>query len=256
MGAEESAERQARVTAAGQGRSAFYALAPGGWRDYLTLLHPPYTAWHLSYVVLGAALAPTVRLDRLGASLVAFFLAMGLSAHALDEVAGHPLNTRIPDRVLYGIAVFGLAAATGMGIVGTVVATPWLPAFIVVGLFIAPAYNLEWFGGRFHSDFWFALAWGSFPFLTAYWVSGEELAPSAAVGVVAVFALSLAQRRLSSRVRMLRRRVREVEGRIVYRDGSTETFDRAWAMSTEEQALKLLALAVVDVSVAALLSRV
>ena len=27
---------------------------PGGWRDWWTLLHPPYTAWHLSYVVIGA----------------------------------------------------------------------------------------------------------------------------------------------------------------------------------------------------------
>ncbi len=39
---------------------AFYALAPGGWRDYWTLLHPPYTVWHLSYVVIGASLAPEV----------------------------------------------------------------------------------------------------------------------------------------------------------------------------------------------------
>ena len=36
-------------------RPAFYALAPGGWRDWWTLLHPPYTMWHLSYVALGAA---------------------------------------------------------------------------------------------------------------------------------------------------------------------------------------------------------
>src|SRR5450759_2534553 len=37
---------------------AFYAARGGGWRDYWTLLHPPYTAWHLSYVLLGAALSP------------------------------------------------------------------------------------------------------------------------------------------------------------------------------------------------------
>ncbi len=39
-------------------RRAFYALEPGGARDYVTLLHLPYTAWHLSYVVLGACLVP------------------------------------------------------------------------------------------------------------------------------------------------------------------------------------------------------
>src|SRR5437899_2261109 len=37
---------------------AFYALKAGGWRDYWTLLHPPYTVWHLPYVLLGAAFAP------------------------------------------------------------------------------------------------------------------------------------------------------------------------------------------------------
>ena len=44
-------------------RPAFYALAPGGWRDWWTLLHPPYTLWHLSYVALGAA-ATVHELDR------------------------------------------------------------------------------------------------------------------------------------------------------------------------------------------------
>jgi hypothetical protein len=79
---------------AGDERPAFYALRPGGWRDYVTLLHPPYTAWHLSYVALGAAAAPHLDGGRLGASVLAFFCAVGLSAHALDELAGRPLATR------------------------------------------------------------------------------------------------------------------------------------------------------------------
>ncbi len=79
-----------------ESRPAFYALAAGGWRDYVTLLHPPYTAWHLSYVVMGAALAPQFEWDRLLAALAAFFLGMGVGAHALDELNGRPLRTRIP----------------------------------------------------------------------------------------------------------------------------------------------------------------
>ena len=38
--------------------------------------------------------------------------------------------------------------------------------FIVVGAFLVVAYNLELLGGAFHSDLWFALAWGGFPALT------------------------------------------------------------------------------------------
>jgi hypothetical protein len=74
-----------------EARPAFYALAPGGWRDYLTLLHPPYTAWHLSYVAIGATLAPHFHADRLGAAAAAFFLGLGVGAHALDEWQGRPL---------------------------------------------------------------------------------------------------------------------------------------------------------------------
>ncbi|MFB3739399.1 MAG: hypothetical protein ACE14W_10620, partial [Candidatus Velamenicoccus archaeovorus] len=72
-------------------RPAFYALRSGGWRDYWTLLHPPYTLWHLSYVVIGACLTDVVDLRWLGETVLAFFLAVGLGAHALDELRGRPL---------------------------------------------------------------------------------------------------------------------------------------------------------------------
>src|SRR5438477_8459925 len=76
-------------------RPAFYALRSGGWRDYWTLLHPPYTAWHLSYVAIGASVAPRFDGGRLGATVLAFFLGVGLTAHALDELRGRPLRTGI-----------------------------------------------------------------------------------------------------------------------------------------------------------------
>src|SRR5260370_28011358 len=95
-------------------RPAYYAARPGRWRDWWTLLHPPYTAWHLAYVVIGACLAPQVKLTTLVATLLAFFLAVGLAAHALDEYHGRPLRTQIPDAVLIGAAVVALAGAVGL----------------------------------------------------------------------------------------------------------------------------------------------
>jgi hypothetical protein len=99
-------------------RSAFYALRPGGWRDLVTLLHPPYTAWHLSYVALGAAAAPHVHAGRVVATLVAFFLAVGVGAHALDELHGRPLSTRLSDRLMWALAVAGLLRALALGRLG------------------------------------------------------------------------------------------------------------------------------------------
>lgn len=235
---------------------AFYALTPGEWRDYVTLLHPPYTLWHLSYVVLGAALSPTLHYDRLGATLLAFFLAVGIGAHALDELADRPLKTRVPDRVLYALAILSLAGATALGIAGAVLASTWLLAFVGFGLFIAPVYNLGWLGGRFHSDFWFALAWGAFPFLTAYWASAETFAPSAVAGAATCFALSLAQRTLSTRVRAIRRRVETLEGTITYSDGRKEAISKKQALAADERALMVMAFSVVALSVSVLLMRI
>src|SRR5438132_5711618 len=99
-------------------RPAFYALRAGGWRDLVTLLHPPYTAWHLSYVALGAAAAPAIHLDRLLATLGAFFLGVGVCAHALDELNGRPLGTMLSRRALIWTAAVGLAGAVAIGVAG------------------------------------------------------------------------------------------------------------------------------------------
>src|SRR5438067_4626175 len=92
-------------------RPSFYALRPGGWRDYVTLLHPPYTLWHLSYVVIGGAIAPRFDAGVLGLALAAFFLALGIGAHALDELNGRPLQTRIPSATLVALAAVSVVGA-------------------------------------------------------------------------------------------------------------------------------------------------
>jgi hypothetical protein len=186
-------------------RPAFYALAAGGWRDYVTLLHLPYTAWHLSYVAIGAALSPDFAGRRLVAALASFFLALGIGAHALDELKGRPLQTGIPERVLIGLAVVSITAATAIGVAAALAWTLWLLVFVAIGAFLVVAYNLELFGGVFHTDLWFALAWGAFPLLTAYFVVTEELTPEAGLAAVFALATSLAQRALSTEVRAIRR---------------------------------------------------
>jgi hypothetical protein len=237
------------------GRPAFYALAPGGWRDYVTLLHPPYTAWHLSYVAIGAALTPAFAWDRFLLTLAAFFLAVGIGAHALDELSGRPLNTRIPNGVLRALAAVSIAGAIALGIVGAITMTPWIAVFIVAGGFIVVAYNLELFGGRFHGDFWFALAWGAFPLVTAYFAAAEQLDAVVAAAAVYAFFLSRAQRLLSTPVRDVRRRVTRVEGRIDRRDGSSEPVTAQLLLRGNEGALRALALATVAIGAALVIMR-
>jgi hypothetical protein len=237
-------------------RPAFYALRSGGWRDYVTLLHPPYTAWHLSYVALGAALTAEFSWSRLLPTMAAFFLAVGIGAHALDELAGRPLRTEIPRSILVGLAAVSIAGAVAIGIVGAVTVDPWIAAFVAAGAFIVVAYNLEWFGGRFHDDFWFSLAWGAFPLLTGFFASAESLDAAAFAGAVFAFALSLAQRVLSTRVRDVRRRVVRVQGTIERADGTSEQVTPEILMGPEEKALRVLSVAVVALATASVMMRV
>ncbi len=238
------------------GAPAFYALTPGGWRDYWTLLHPPYTIWHLSYVALGAAIAPAFRMRWLLESLLAFFLAMGVAAHALDELRGRPLRTRISSAVLVGLAVAGLGGAVALGIHGVLSATPWLAVCIPVGVFLVVAYNLESFGGAFHSDLWFSLAWGGFPVITAYLAQAGTLRAPAILLAAGCAGLSGAQRVLSTPVRRLRRDVAEVQGTMIFHDGTQQPLNGAALRAAPERALKLLSLTVLLLALAAVLARI
>jgi len=237
-------------------RPAFYALAPGGWRDYVTLLHPPYTLWHLSYVAIGAAIAPRFDAGVLGLTMLAFFLALGIGAHALDELNGRPLRTRIPSRTLAALAVGSIAAASAIGVVVALRRDLWLLAFVGAGSLLVVAYNLELFGGALHGDLWFALAWGAFPVLTAFFASAEEIRIEAVVAAAAAALLSHAQRRLSTQVRDVRRRAASVTGRIEWQDGRAEPLDANALTRIPEQALQALTAAVVLLALALVLMRV
>jgi hypothetical protein len=235
-------------------RPAFYALAPGGWRDLATILHPPYTLWHLSYVALGAAAAPQIHADRLLAALAAFFLAVGVSAHALDELAGRPLQTHVSDRLLIVLATVGLAGALAIGVAGILTVSATLAPFVIIGGFAVLAYNLELFGGRFHTDFWFAAWWGAFPALTGWWSNALEVsnawdAVAAAGATVGCFGLSVAQRRLSTPVRELRRATASVSGQQRLVDGGVRELSAAALAAPLDGALRALSLAVPTLAV-------
>jgi hypothetical protein len=236
---------------------AFYAVNAerGGWRDYVTLLHPPYTLWHLSYVALGWAAAPASHERRLAGSLVAFFLAVGIGAHALDELNGRPLKTSIPKTALVASAVVSIGLACGIGVAGAAITSWWLLVFVAFGGFIVCAYNLEWFGGAFHSDVWFALAWGAFPALTASWANAERFSAGGVLVAAACFALSHAQRTLSTPVRELRRRTRNVEGTIERTDGTLETLNAAALRAAPESALRWLSLAMPAIAAGAVAAK-
>lgn len=236
-------------------RPAYYSARPGGWRDWWSILHPPYTAWHLSYVVIGACLAPHVDGVRLLATVLAFFAAVGVAAHALDERQGHPLRTHIPDTTLLVVAGAGLLAAVALGVVGLSRVGWVLLPFVVVGPVLVVAYNLELFRGRVHTNVGFAAAWGAFPLLTGYVAQAGGLDVAAIIAAFGAFALSYAQRTLSTPARLLRRHVSRVDGEVHLDDGTLVHLDDTTLLAPLEGALRWLSWSTVAIAIALAFAR-
>jgi hypothetical protein len=236
-------------------RPAYYAARRGGWRDWWTLLHPPYTAWHLSYVVIGACLAPRVETSRLVATLLAFFLAVGISAHAVDELHGRPLGTNISNSALVAVTGVGLVGAVALGVIGVAKVGIVLVPFIVVGPLLVLAYNAELFGGIVHTTAGFAAAWGAFPVLTGYVAQTSDLAWGAVLAAGAAFALSCAQRVLSTPARLLRRSTRAVEGSLTRADGNVVALDESILLAPLEGALRAMSWGMVALASALAVAR-
>lgn len=223
---------------------AYYArprlLNSGALRDWWSVLHPPYTLLLLSLVTLGACVSAPVNMVRLGTTLAAFLLAVGIGAHSLDELHGRPLRTSLRDGSLVAAAIIGLGGAVALGVIGMFVVSDWLAIFIVVGVVVAVGYNLELLRGRLHTRTVVVLAWGGFPVVTAYYAQHRTLGLSAILAAGFGALITLAQQQLSTPARELRRRTLAVDGTVHRRDGTTVRIDIESLLAPLESALKTL----------------
>lgn len=229
-------------------RPAFYATPGSTGRDLVALLHLPYTVWHLSYVAIGAGLAPRLDGARLAGTLLAFAAGLGVGAHALDELHNRPLQTGLSNRALLALGMGGLAAAAGVAVAGSIVISPWVLAWAAAGIALAAGYALEWPVGL-HSMAGFAATWGAFPLLVGYWAQAETISAAAIAAAVAAAAIAVAQRRLSTPARFVRRET--ATARATFDDGAV--WDRAALLATWESALRALAWAMPALALALLL---
>jgi hypothetical protein len=229
-------------------RPAFYAPTGSLTGDVVSLLHVPYTLWHLSYVPIGAALAAELDWLVLGGTMAAFAVGLGVGAHALDEVKSRPLGTHISDRALWALGIGAMTVSLAIALVGAVVLSPLVLAWAIVGIFLAVGYALEW--PFVHSDLGFGLAWGAFPLLVGYWGQTETLTLPVIVMAAMACLLSLAQRSLSTPARFVRRRTRES---VTVFDGD-RSWDRKELLQSWEKPLRLLTWTTITLAIALLLT--
>lgn len=229
---------------------AFYARTGTRGGDLVALIHLPYTLWHLSYVAIGAALAPRIDGWLLVGTLLAFTFGLGIGAHALDELHGRPLSTNLSSTTLLILGWGGLAAGGAMAIAASIVISPAVLGWGVLGIAFAAAYALEC-PGWMHSASGFAIAWGAFPVLVGYWAQTESLSVAVLAVAAAAMVLSLVQRSLSTSARYVRRNAPDASVHV-----GEERWDRAALLATWERPLQLLAAAHVLLGLGLLLTHV
>ncbi len=229
-------------------RPAFYAPTGSLTGDVVSLLHVPYTLWHLSYVPIGAALAAELDWLILGGTMTAFAVGLGIGAHALDEVKSRPLGTRLPDGALWALGIGAMVISMGIALVGAVVVSPWVVVWAIVGIVLAVGYALEW--PFLHSDLGFGLAWGAFPLLVGFWAQTETLTLSIIVMAAMACLLSLAQRALSTPARFVRRKTVDADTSF---DGD-RSWDRQTLLVTWEKPLRLLTWTTITLAIGLLLT--
>ena len=239
-------------------RPAWYSLESSSTlRDVINLTHFPYTLWHLSYVLIGIALSPVIHIDRSVAVLVAYFLGLGIGAHALDETMGNPLQTKLSKRRLYLIGITSLLAASTIGIYYSVTVSMWILPFVLVEAFFALAYNLETFGKRFHNMVVFTLSWGAIPFITAYFVNSLSITPSTLFVSASIAFLTYVQRTLSLKARSVRRNPAVRVGSLELSTGArtTSTMPERDLLFPAEKSLKALTAMIVLLAIGLVLQR-
>ena len=184
------------------------AFGPERFRIAVGLLFLPYTGMVLAFTVIGSMLAPVVHWDRVAAIVLIYFLALGIGAHALDALGSRgekPWGRVFAPAQLWALAGASLVAAYAIGAWYMVRHAPLLwPIAIAEGFFVL-AYNLEWLGGRFHRDSWFALSWGALPVLAGYVLQTNAVSAGALAVAAAMGALSLVEIKASRPYKALKR---------------------------------------------------
>jgi len=204
----------------------------------LTLLHPPYTMWHLSYVAMGAAIAPRLDWIYLAGTVLAFFFGMGVGAHAFDELHDRPLGTTLSRGTLLSLAVGGVSAGAALAVAGALLIAPWVAVWGVAGVLLAIGYPLE-VPGWLHTDPGFGLSWGGFPVLVGYWAQTQRLTASAVALAAVATLISMTQRRLSTPARFVRRHTDQAD--VIFDLGTQrEHWGEDRLLDTWERPLKML----------------
>lgn len=184
-------------------------FGPLRFRTFIGLLFLPYTGMVLSFSVIGSLLAARIFYDRVLAIVFIYFFGLGIAAHALDALGSRgikPWGTVFTKAQLWIVALVSLLFAYGIAVYYMVQYVPLLFVVAILEGFFVFAYNLEWFGGMFHTDRWFAFSWGGLPVLAGYIMQTNSMSLPACIMAVSMALFSSIEIKASRPYKELKRR--------------------------------------------------
>ena len=216
-----------------------------------TILHIPYTFMCISFLIVGFAISKPVNITALLLISAAYFLGLGIAAHAFDQLPGQGSSyvqcLKPKELLAMGVVCFMLAWGLGVYFIIAWQARHMIWLMLLQGFFAVayPAPKLIK-TNIFHNDFSFAVGFGFMPVVVGFYANTLTLSPiilpfSFLCGLIALIEITLS--------RYVRIQRKEIENNI---DITANVSSDKWVPTNEiqlqeyitkpERALKLLCL--------------
>ena len=189
------------------------SFGPLKFRAFIGMLFLPYTGMCISFTIIGSMLSESIAWDRVLSIFIIYFLALGVSAHAADNLGSKkikPWGTFFSTFELRLMVIGGLSVSYILGIYYIITFAPLLLIIAIIEGFFLFAYNFELFNGLFHNNFWFAVSWGSLPLLAGFVIQTNSISVLSLISSIMAFLVAYIEIRLSRKYKELKRKPQDV----------------------------------------------
>lgn len=188
----------------------WYQLEGTKLREFITILHLPYTVMCLSFLTIGFGISGISNWNTYWITMLAYFFGLGIASHSLDQLKGMGSTyvKLLSDDELATIGISALIFSVLLGITLMFELSAWyLIVLIPLQVFFVFSYPLKvLFKGFFHNNFWFAVSFGFLPVVIGYYVNTLSFSLLAIFWGVVAFTISEIEINLSRYVRKMRKK--------------------------------------------------
>ena len=208
-------------------------FGPIKFKAFVGMLFLPYTGMCISFTIIGSLLSTVIFWDRIIAIFLIYFFGLGISAHALDNLGSKikPWGNYFTKNELKLMTISGILISYTIGLYYVINDVPLLLIIGILEGFFLFAYNLELFNGYFHTDFWFALSWGSLPLVAGYIIQTNSLSIIVLLCSIIVFILSYLEIRFSREYKKFKK-ITQIEIESRKRSNKLEFYLKSLSLST------------------------